>query len=60
MSGAPGLSGGATGSPTDGMAGLGSGGASSFGTPAPNGNLGQPTPNLYGGPGTSGLAGPGR
>jgi hypothetical protein len=57
--GAPGLGAGAS-SPPDGMPGLGAGGSSSFGTPAPSGNLSQPTNNLYGGPGTAGMAAPGR
>lgn len=59
MPGAPGLGGGSTpGSPADGMPpGLGAGGGpSSFGTPAPGpSGMGQPTGNLYGPPGTSGV-----
>jgi hypothetical protein len=64
--GAPGMSspgGSTTGSGADGMpSGLGSGGSSSsFGTPSPSSSgLGQPTTNLYGGPGTSGSSGTGR
>jgi hypothetical protein len=57
--GSPGLGGGsAPGSPADGMPpGLGSGGGqSSFGTPTPGSpGMGLPTPNAYGGPGTSGM-----
>jgi hypothetical protein len=62
MGGLPGVGGGATGSTMDGMPNLGTAGStSSFGTPPPSGpGMGQPTNNLYGAPGTSGLAGSGR
>ena len=53
----------ATGSANDGLpSGLGSGGSpSSFGTPPPSTpGMGQPTPNAYGAPGTSGAYSPGR
>ncbi len=48
-----GASGAASGSPTDGLPIMGSGG-SALGTPMPGGpNMAQPTPNVYGGPGTN-------
>jgi hypothetical protein len=55
------LGGGAPGSATDPALppSMGASG-SSYGTPTPNGGMGQPTPGLYGPPGTSGIGGTGR
>jgi hypothetical protein len=60
LTSSPGLGSGATGSTSDGLPpSLGASG-SSYGTPAPNGAMGQPTGNRYGPPGTSGLGGSGQ
>jgi hypothetical protein len=55
----PGAGGLSAGSPADGLPpNIGNAAGSSFGTPTPNqGNMGQPTGNAYGSPGTSGVYG---